>query len=87
MKLVKVVVERWMEVPDDWELIEPEFADQVHLATDSCCLAPELTWLMLKDQSEDTVGWEEIDADYKEKLGEMLTAGASSLSIESDEEE
>ena len=45
MKTIKVVVERWLEVPDDWELVEPEHTGQIHLETDSHCLIPELTWL------------------------------------------
>jgi len=86
MKLIKVVVERWLEVPDDWALVEPEHTEQVHLATDRCCLAPELTWLILKDHSEETVGWEEVDATFKEQLGSMMTAGANTLSVEDDED-
>lgn len=87
MKMIKVVVERWLEVPDDWDLVEPEYTDQVHLQTAECCLVPELTWLILKDHSEETVGWEEIDAGFKETLGNMMTAGANSLEVELDEEE
>ena len=86
MKLIKVVVERWLEVPDDWALVEPAHTEQVHLATDHGCLAPELTWLILKDHSEETVGWEEVEAPFKEQLGEMMTAGANTLSVEEDED-
>jgi len=81
MKTIKVVVERWLEVPDDWDLYEPEFSGQLHLRTEERDIIPELTWLMLKDHSEETCGWEEAGADFKERLGNMMTAGASSVAV------
>ena len=74
-----------MEVPDEWELVEPEHTGQIHLETDSHCLVPELTWLGLLDQSEETCGWEEIEGDDKDKLGNMLVGGSSSLEYQDDE--
>ena len=85
MKTIKVVVERWLEVPDEWELVEPEHTEQIHLETDSHCMVPELTWLGLLDQSEETCGWEEIEGDDKDKLGNMMVGGSSSLEYQDDE--
>ena len=85
MKTVKVVVERWLEVPDEWELVEPEHTGQLHLKTEDFLLVPELTWLRLKDHSEETCGWEEVNSEEKERFGSLMIAGASSLSYEDDE--
>ena len=49
MKTIKVVVERWLDVPDEWDLLEPEFTGQLHVKTEEDYLVPELTWLRLKD--------------------------------------
>ena len=85
MKTIKVVVERWVEVPDEWELVEPEHTGQIHLQTDTHCLIPELTWLGLLDQSEETCGWEELEGEDKDKLGNMMVGGSSSLEYQEDE--
>lgn len=85
MKTIKVVVERWLEVPDEWDLVEPEHTGQLHLQTGVGLLIPEVTWLSLKDHSEETCGWEEVDSQKKETLGNMMVAGASTLTIEDDE--
>jgi hypothetical protein len=44
-----------------------------------------LTWLGLLDQSEETCGWEEIEDDDKDKLGNMMVGGSSSLEYQDDE--
>ncbi len=87
MKTIKVVVERWLEVPDEWDLVEPEHTGQLHLKTDNFFAIPELTWLTLKDHSEETCGWEEIVGEDKDSLGNMMVAGSSSLEDEIDEDE
>lgn len=85
MKTIKVVVERWLEVPDEWDLLEPDFTGQLHVKTEDEYLVPELTWLRLKDHSEETCGWEEVDSAFKEKIGDMMTAGASSVALVDDD--
>jgi hypothetical protein len=85
MKTIKVFVERWLEVPDEWELHEPNFTGQLHLKTDGGDLIPELTWMKLKDHSEETCGWEEVGSDFKDSIGNMMTAGASSVEFVDDE--
>ena len=85
MKMIKVVVERWLEVPDEWELVEPEYTDQLHIRTEDRCIVPELTWMVLKDHSEETCGWEEAGTDFKDRIANMMTAGASSMAYENDE--
>ncbi len=88
MKTIKVVVERWLEVPDEWDLLEPDFTNQLHVKTEEDYLVPELTWLRLKDHSEETCGWEEVGSVFKERIGNMMTAGASSVAlVDSDEED
>lgn len=87
MKTIKVVVERWLEIPDEWELVEPEFTGQLHVQTEEDAIIPELTWLRLKDHSEETCGWEEVGSVFKERIGEMMAAGASSVELAEDDEE
>ncbi len=79
MKTIKVVIERWLEVPDEWDLVEPEFTGQVHIRAEGRDLIPELTWLRLKDNSEETCGWEEVDSDDRSRIANLMVAGASSV--------
>jgi len=87
MKSIKVVVERWLEVPDEWDLFEPEFTGQVHIKTDHHCIIPELTWLILQDHSDETCGWQEAGPDLKERIGNMMMAGACSVQFQSNEDD
>jgi hypothetical protein len=87
MKTIKVVVERWLEIPDEWQLVEPEYTGQVHVKAEDHYLVPELTWLKLKDHSEETCGWEEADSAVRDRLGNMMVAGASSVESADDEPE
>ena len=79
MKTIKVVIERWLEVPDEWDLVEPEFTGEVHIRAEGHDLIPELTWLRLKDNSEETCGWEEVDSDDRSRIANLMVAGASSV--------
>jgi len=86
MKTIKVVIERWLEVPDEWDLVEPEFTGQVHIRAEGHDLIPELTWLRLKDNSEETCGWEEVGSDDRSKIANLMVAGASSVAYAEEDE-
>lgn len=71
MKRVRVMVDMILEVPDDWEIVEPNEDVGVHLQAGDALLQPELYWLEYAGGSpEEGYSWANIDESLDEDLFE-----------------
>lgn len=76
MKKVRVTVDLIMEVPDEWEITQPNEDVGVHLKAGDVQLQPELIWLQyIGGNAEEGYNWDHIEDELDEMLEEMVVDG------------